>query len=281
MGRKGQEAVRAEAYDHEDPDNASNGGEMSNNEQRRAAVAVGRSGNDSRRSLKTSERVALDIVQDIRVRGLTTGDRLPLEAAMVDQYRVSRASLREALRLLEVQGLIRLKPGPGGGPVVGQIEAANLARTATLYFNLCAATYDDLLASQVLLEPMCTQLAARHPSRREAMQPWFDPAEPATEPEYREATEGFHHAVYGLAGNPVATLLTEAVTHIVSDHVVATMDPVALRPAILEEHAALARAIAAGHSEKARRMMANHFQTQHDYYRQHWPAKLEELIEWR
>ena len=61
--------------------------------------------------------------------GLGSGDRLPLEAAMVEQYGVSRASLREALRLLEVQGLIRLKPGPGGGPVVGAVEAANLART--------------------------------------------------------------------------------------------------------------------------------------------------------
>lgn len=251
------------------------------NGKRRPELAVGRNGGDTRRALKTSERVALDIVHDIVVRGLRSGDRLPLEAAMVDHYQVSRASLREALRLLEVQGLIRLKPGPGGGPVVGTVEAANLARTATLYFHLCAATYDQLLATQVLLEPMCAQLAARHPDRREAMAPFLDPAEPATEAEYREATEGFHDAVYALAGNPVATLLTEAVTHIVTDHVVATMDPVALRPAILEEHAAMARAIAAGHTEKARRLMTAHFQVQHDYYRQHWPARLGELIEWR
>lgn len=241
----------------------------------------GGGGNGTRRALKTSERVALDIVHDIVVRGLGTGDRLPLEAAMVDQYQVSRASLREALRLLEVQGLIRLKPGPGGGPVVGRVEAANLARTATLYFHLCAATYEQLLAAQVLFEPICAQLAARHPDRRAAMEPWFEPAEPVTEAEYREATIGFHEAVYRLADNPIAALLTEAVTHIVSDHVTATMDPVPLRSSILEEHAALARAIAAGHAEKARRLTTSHFQVQHDYYRHHWPARLRELIEWR
>ena len=37
-----------------------------------------------------------------------------------------RASLREALRLLESQGLVTLKSGPGGGPVVGEVDAANL-----------------------------------------------------------------------------------------------------------------------------------------------------------
>ena len=67
----------------------------------------------------------------------------------------------------------------------------------------------------------------------------------------------------------------------VTHHVVATMDPVELRPAILDEHVALAKAIAAGHVDRARRGMAEHFQAQHDYYRERWPARLAELIEWR
>ena len=80
-------------------------------DRRAAHPARGRS-----RTVKASERVAQEIVRDIVRRGLETGDRLPLEAAMVEEYGVSRTSLREALRLLEVQGLISLKPGPGGGP---------------------------------------------------------------------------------------------------------------------------------------------------------------------
>src|SRR5688500_9697181 len=53
-------------------------------------------GDGPRRVRKTSEVVAMQIVKDIVDRGLVEGDRLPLEAAMVRQYRVSRASLREA-----------------------------------------------------------------------------------------------------------------------------------------------------------------------------------------
>lgn len=244
-------------------------------------VADGNHANEGRRSHKTSERVALEIVRDVVARGLRTGDHLPLEAAMVEEYRASRASVREALRLLEVQGLIRLKPGPGGGPVVGSVDAANLARTASLYFHLGAATYDQLLRTQALLEPVCAQLAARHPHRRTAMQPFLVPIDASIERTYHRHAQDFHNTVYRLAANPVLTLLTQAVTHIVTDHVVAAMDPVELRPAIVHEHAVLGRAIAGGQSDEAGRLMGEHFRAQHDYYRHHWPSRLRELIEWR
>jgi DNA-binding FadR family transcriptional regulator len=232
-------------------------------------------------SRKTSERVALELVHDIVAQGLTPGDHLPLEAAMVEHYGVSRASLREALRLLEVQGLIRIRPGPGGGPVVGTVRASNLARTASLYFHLGASTYDQLLATQVLLEPLCAQLAARHADREGALERFLTVPEIDSESTYRGVTAGFHEEVYRLCSNPVLALLTGAVTSIVSDHVVATMDPVELRPDILREHAALAKAIARGQADRAARLMASHFQAQHDYYRARWPARLDELIEWR
>jgi DNA-binding FadR family transcriptional regulator len=226
--------------------------------------------------------VAIEIVHDIMADGLRTGDRLPLEAAMVDQYRISRASLREALRLLEVQGLIRLKPGPGGGPVVGTVDPANLARTAALYFHLSGSVYQDLLQTQALVEPLCAQLACDHPDRTEALEPFTTvPDEPLDEVEYRDFTVGFHRTIYELADNPVLTILSGAVTHIVTDHVVATMDPVELRPRILEEHAEMARTIIKGEHAGARRLMTEHFERQHRYYAEHWPSRLRQLIEWR
>ena len=72
-----------------------------------------------RRTAKTAETVSAAIVHDVVSRRLAPGDMLPSEAAMLSQYKVSRASLREGLRLLEVQGLIRLKPGPAAGPSSG------------------------------------------------------------------------------------------------------------------------------------------------------------------
>ena len=61
---------------------------------------------------KTARLVAGQIVQDIGTEGLT---RLPSEAELLERYEVSRPSLREALRILEMYGVISIRPGPGGG----------------------------------------------------------------------------------------------------------------------------------------------------------------------
>src|SRR3954466_8077326 len=66
------------------------------------------SATEAPRSLKTSEIVAQRIVEDIVAGNMQIGDKLPPESEMVDGYGVSRESVREGLRLLEVQGLITL-----------------------------------------------------------------------------------------------------------------------------------------------------------------------------
>ncbi len=89
---------------------------------------------------KTAETVARRVVQTIVSGGLTAGDKLPREAEMVEHCGVGRETLREALRLLETQGLITLRRGPGGGPVVASADAVNLGRISTLYYQMTGAT---------------------------------------------------------------------------------------------------------------------------------------------
>src|SRR5262249_29577466 len=112
------------------------------------------------RSVKRSEVLAREIVEEIVAGGLAPGAVLPAEGVMLDHYEVGRASLREALRLLESQGLVTLKSGPGGGPVVGEVDAANLGRTATLYFRLAGATCGVLAEAMLVLDPWLAELAA-------------------------------------------------------------------------------------------------------------------------
>ena len=87
---------------------------------------------------------------------------------MLEKYQVGRASLREALRILEVQGIIAIRPGPGGGPMVAPFDSMNFARMTTLYLHLVGATYREVLEARIIMEPVMARLAAQRkdPERR-------------------------------------------------------------------------------------------------------------------
>src|SRR5262249_39730441 len=112
------------------------------------------------RADKISEVLARRIVRDIARDGLEPGAMLPPEAVMLQRLGVGRASLREALRILEVYGLIATRPGPGGGPTGRAPASHEFARASTFYFNVQRATLHDLLEARRCVEPLLARLAA-------------------------------------------------------------------------------------------------------------------------
>src|ERR1700733_13663454 len=72
---------------------------------------------------KTSERIAHALASCIVDQGFSEGALLPTEREMVATFRVGRTTLREALRLLETRGVLTIRPGPQGGPVVRRPKA--------------------------------------------------------------------------------------------------------------------------------------------------------------
>ena len=246
---------------------------------------VSRWGEAHRRTLKTSEIVALEIVRDIVSQKLKGGDRLPLESEMLVHYRVSRSSLREALRLLEVQGLIAIRPGPGAGTIVGKVLPGNLARTLMLYLHMSGATYSELLDAWVMSEPMLAELAAKNPDRkrvRQAMSPFLESSE-ACHGKMRQIEAGlaFHDVVADLAGNQVLTLLLNVVGFIVAEHVLTTARREELEDRIVDDHKAVAEAIIAGKPQAARRLMEEHVSHVVQDFKALWPSRVGERVQWR
>ena len=255
--------------------------------RRRGGEALEISSGDVTRPLKTSESVAREIVDDIVRRGLRTGDRLLSEAAMLIEYDVSRESLREGLRLLEVQGLIRLRRGPGGGPEVGYLDPANLGRTSTLFYHLAGGTYAELFEAWELAESLLADRAARHTDReavREAMAPFIDHIDPHANDgvaEFVSTHTRFHAVVAGLAQNRVLEVMLQTVGLIVTHHVVVSAEPRDVQDEIIHDHAAVARAVAAGHSKKARDLMADHVRRLAEYYGRQMGDRVNDYIDWR
>jgi GntR family transcriptional repressor for pyruvate dehydrogenase complex len=238
----------------------------------------------TRRTSKTSEIVALEIVRDIVAQNLKPGDRLPLEAEMLVQYRVSRSSLREALRLLEVQGLIAIRPGPGSGTVVGRVLPGNLARTLTLYLHMAGSTYNQLLDAWMASEPVLAKLAAQNPDRakvREMMGPFVS----KNHAEHGKwlVMEGidFHERVAQLADNPVLSLVLNAVSYISTEQILTNPERGELEEQIIHDHSDLAEAIIAGKADKAEKLMAEHILHIVEDFKSYWPRRVGEKIQWR
>lgn len=233
---------------------------------------------------KASEIVAASIVRDIVDTDLRVGDRLPAETDMLTQYGVSRESLREGLRILEVQGLISIRRGPGGGPYVAPVNASYLARTASMYFNLSGAMYDEVFDTWLDFEPLIAAKVARMPDRRRkraALAPFLDVADPPDDDDQHfEELNNFHSVLGSLAGNRVTTLLVQAVTHIVVDHVISGVDPLMI-PDLDHQHHAVAEAIIDGRARKARDLMHDHIAAVVDYYRTHASDHMETPVAWR
>lgn len=235
-----------------------------------------------RRTNKVSDVVALDIIRNIVAQGLQPGDRLPLESQLMEQHRVSRASLREALRLLEVQGLIHTRPGPNGGSFVGHVHVASLARTVTMHMHLLGTTYDELLAGWALTEAILAQLAAANPDRelvRRLMEPYLEPVADDT----HALCEGpqFHDQIGVLANNRVLSFVLSIPAAIVAEHIFTTLRREALEPRIVHDHARIAAAIIAGNGQKAYWVMQEHVEDMVKLFRDAWPSAIGEKIEWR
>src|SRR5215207_2530683 len=108
--------------------------------------------------------VAQRIVRDVVRGGLRPGDLLEPERHMLEKYQTGRGTLREALRLLEFQGVIALKPGPRGGPVLLDPSASHLAGTLVLLLQLKQAPFRSIVEVRTALEPMISRLAAERMS---------------------------------------------------------------------------------------------------------------------
>jgi GntR family transcriptional regulator, transcriptional repressor for pyruvate dehydrogenase complex len=234
----------------------------------------------SRRTLKTSEVVALEIVRDIVAQEMAPGDRLPLESEMLVQYRVSRSSLREALRLLEVQGLIAIRPGPGAGTVVGRVLPGNLSRTLTLHLHMLQADYHELLEAWVETEPVLARLAALNPDRdrvKAALSPFLDDSHAWA---VREGLQ-FHDIIADLANNRVLALVLQAVGFIVTEQVLTSAERGDLENRIVHDHRELAQAIIAGDADLAANVMREHIRHEVEEFKAFWPRRVGEKVQWR
>jgi len=116
-----------------------------------------------RNTHKTGEAVAALLRQRI-VRGeLPVGTKLPTEEELTERFGIARTTLREALRILESQGLIHIKRGRGGGGTVTMPDLARLSEAFAGALQMRGTAFADLDTARRLIEPeLAAWLAMSH-----------------------------------------------------------------------------------------------------------------------
>lgn len=111
---------------------------------------------------KASDVLADDLRERILRGEFPEGTALPPERELVTQTRMSRTTVREALRILEVQGLVSIKTGRSGGAFVQRPGEESVASSVSLLIRGRRIRMAALLETREAIEPTCARLAATH-----------------------------------------------------------------------------------------------------------------------
>lgn len=210
---------------------------------------------------KIYEELADRLIDQMRAGNLKPGDPLPTERELTGSYGVGRSSVREALRMLESQGLIR---SIGTGAFVVAEYGNPLNHSLDLLLSLQATNLRELFEVRKILEVECATLAAMRRSARDlaAMAGAIDEMEAglADQRRYIEADLQFHLTVAAASRNRVALHMMQAIRGLLQDALASIYYIPGSPQRSIAQHRQILSAIAAGDADAARQRMMEHLQ---------------------
>jgi GntR family transcriptional regulator, transcriptional repressor for pyruvate dehydrogenase complex len=228
--------------------------------------------------------LAQRLVSEISENGLTPGTPLPSERQMLEEFQVARGSLREALRFLEIQGVISIKTGPGGGPVVAERVSHSLASIIAMFLQLDGAPFSDVLEARLVLEPALAQKAAERIGDEQAaeleesvrrMRENLDDLNA-----FLDENDVFHEIIADAAGNRVFGLVISSLNWISDGTPLGVDYPQEVRKSVCKEHARISKAIGERDGPKAMAAMSTHIGDFANYLGRFYPALVDAPLRW-
>ena len=232
---------------------------------------------------KAAMLVAQRIVRDVVRGGLQPGDLLPPERTMLEKYQTGRGTLREALRLLEFQGVIALKPGPRGGPVLLDPDASHLANTVLLLMQFKEAPFRTIVEVRSALEPMISSLAAQRISD-ESLSDLGGTIEQmrknlGDQHLFLDANKRCHDIIAWSSGNALFGYILDSLLGIMDGTIIGIDHPSPRRAAILKAHESIYEAIRARDEKESEARMRKHVDEYERYAQRKYPEVLDQVIQ--
>lgn len=158
--------------------------------------------------VRVAETVAAELRRRI-LRGDFPDGALPKQDQLREEYGISHPSLREALRILETEGLVVVRRGNVGGAMVQQPGEARFGYTLGLALQSTGTRVHELATAVATLEPVCARLCAENPKRAKEVVPRLraildsstDETDAGEGVPFTRAARSFHSAIVDLCGN--------------------------------------------------------------------------------
>ena len=236
------------------------------------------------RGAKMAIRVAQGIVREIAEKHLMPGAKLPPEHEMVERYGVARATLREALRFLELQGVLTIKPGPGGGPVVDEPHTRNLASTLALMLQFLDTPFRSLVELRQVISPGMAAMAARN-ARNDDLERLRECITKLRScigdvEAFQHEGRKFHDLIAWASGNPAIGLLVSSVHLITNSSGISLHYSEREQRYQIETYESLYQAFAARDAERAQKEMQDFIGRSDDYLEKRHPDLMRKRIVW-
>ena len=221
---------------------------------------------------KASDILASQLREMVFDGRLSAGDMLPTERELVAQTNLSRTAVREALRMLEMEGLVVTRPGRSGGSTVTLPGRLSIARSVERFVKTHGVRLESLLECRVGVEPFLARLAAMNRGERDLslMRELHREFEESADdiPRYKRINLEWHLAVARASGSELLIALMEAIAQPIMDaagyqHV--TTDEV--RGEAIRAHGRILEAIEAQNPKAAFTRMERHVSAYSDLAR--------------
>ncbi|MEY9104220.1 GntR family transcriptional repressor for pyruvate dehydrogenase complex [Bradyrhizobium yuanmingense] len=226
---------------------------------------------------KRADLVTEEIKQLITQKNLRPGDKLPMEKELQRLFSVSKSTIREALKSLEVQGLITISTGPTGGATIMEVPLERTFQLLQNYLFFKEVSMEDIYAARRLLEP---ELAAGSvpflsDEQLDALEHNIETCQPTSqEPSLlvrqRQADLDFHDILAAANPNPFLRFACELINEMLRRLVVfSTQTPpeehTRFGCANVKIHTEIAKAARARDSERVRALMKAHMEEASEY----------------
>ena len=213
-------------------------------------------------------QLVVDAVEEQILTGaLKVGDHLPPERELATLLGASRPAVREGMRMLEAQGVLRtVGAGPGSATVITALPSEALTRLLRLHLALSSFRTSDVVEARVMLERRSAELAAQHatPAELDRMRAALDRMDDAALPmeEFNELDTEFHVCLADAGDNQLVADMTRAIRGAVRDALLeafrARDDWPGTAARLRAEHRAIYDAVVAGDPAEAADAVERH-----------------------